>query len=231
MPLSGVAFGTVRPEAPSRFPPRETEPVPAKPRRVSRISPNGQALAPSLAFPMTRKRPREISWPAGKGALMRPPAGRDSGVRGQMPMKEFAHGTRLLSPRAAGAFAVGHSESRIVADCVMPARFRVSLQLTECASFTGPLIALQASLVLPGLQARITFRDRPHRDDVPFQEVSSVVPLVLPGERLERPLISTRGAPAPARLTLHLRDCIRQPLVPPQEIECVPGSRQLDVPI
>jgi hypothetical protein len=149
-----------------------------------------------------------------------------------MRMKETAAGaSRLLSPRAASASTALQGERRIVTDCVMPARFRVSLRLTECASLTGPLIALQASLMLPGLQARITFRDRPHRDDVPFQEVSAMVPLVLPGERLERPVLSTRGAPTPARLTLQLRDLNRQPLVPPQEIECVAGMRQLEAPI
>ena len=135
-----------------------------------------------------------------------------------------------LSPRAASAASL-HGEPRIITDCVMPAHLRVALHLTECASLIGPLIALQASLVLPGLQARITFRDRPHRDDVPYQETSVLVPLVLPEERLERPLLSTRGAPAPARLALQLRDCNRRPLVPPQAIECVPGARQLDVPI
>jgi len=135
-----------------------------------------------------------------------------------------------ISPRAASAAAL-HGEPRIITDCVMPARLRVTLQLTECASLIGPLIAVQASLMLPGLQARITFRDRPHREDVPYQETSVPVPLVLPGERLERPLLSTRGAPAPARLALQLRDCNRQPLVPPQTIECVPGARQLEVPI
>src|SRR5262245_10734862 len=149
-----------------------------------------------------------------------------------MRMKETAaQGSRLLSARTASATTLVHGEPRIATDCVMPARFRVSLQLTECASLTGPLVALQASLMLPGLQARITFRDRPHREDVPFQEISAMVPLVLPGERLERPLISTRGAPAPARLTLQLRDSNRQPLVPPQEIECVPGIRRLEAPI
>jgi hypothetical protein len=148
-----------------------------------------------------------------------------------MRMNAPAPGSRIQPSRAASAAADLHGEPRIVTECVMPARFRASLHVSEPASAIGPLIGLQASLVLPGLQARITFRDRPDREDVPFQEVSTIVPLVLPGERLERPLLSTRGAPAPARPTLQLRDFNRQPLVPPQAIDYVNGTRPIDVPM
>jgi hypothetical protein len=140
-------------------------------------------------------------------------------------------GARVLSSRPSSSAGQPHGEPRVATDWLMPSRIRVALQLSECASAAGPLVSLKASLLLPGLQARIIFRDRPHREDVPFQEVSVMVPLVLPGERLERPLLSGRGAPAPARLALHLGDSNRRPLVPPQEIECVAGGRELEHPI
>lgn len=146
-------------------------------------------------------------------------------------MNEIPRSSGLRAPRAASLASAVHIEPRLVSECVMPVRFRVTLQLAECASLIGPLISLQSSLVLPGLQARITFRDRPHRDDVPYQETTVVVPLVLPGERLERPLLSMRSAPARGSLVLRLCDGNRQPLVPARVIECVAGSRQLEVPI
>lgn len=150
---------------------------------------------------------------------------------GEPGMSDASRGSRFPASRGSSAAATVHAEPRIVTNCVLPARLRVNMRLAECANHFGPLVSLQASLALPGLQARVTFRDRPNREDVPYQEVSSTVPLVLPGERLERPLLTARGAPAPARLTLRLGDSNRQPLVPAHEIECVSGSRLLEFPI
>src|SRR5262245_52935207 len=118
--------------------------------------------------------------------------------------------TRFPAPLGASS-AAARVEPRIVTDCVMPARLHVGLWLAECASPAGPLISLQASLALPGLKARVTFRDRPNREDVPYQEMSATVPLVLPGERLERPLLTARGSPVPARLAIRFCDGNRQP--------------------
>ena len=135
-------------------------------------------------------------------------------------------------PRGASPVAAAHREPRVVTEYVMPARFRGMLQLANCASPLGPVISLEASLVLSGLQARVTFRDRPRRDDVAVQEASVMVPLVLPGERLERPLQTMRGAPARPRLTVGLFDRDQRPLADAQEFgECTDGSRLLELPI
>ena len=139
-------------------------------------------------------------------------------------------GSRPPVQGAAGSPAE-HRDPGIATECPLPARLVGSLRLTESASRVGPVISIEAAVVLPGLRARMTFRDRPNRDDASVHEASIMVPLVAPGERLERPMRTIRATPARSGFTLSLCDGRGQPLVAAQRIACVDGSRSLDFPI
>ena len=136
----------------------------------------------------------------------------------------------VLVPPGASAAATAPWEQRVSVACALPTRFEATLQVAESGSILGPIISMQASLVLPGLQARITFRDRPEGGERMAHEVAMQIPLVLPGERLHRPGQTVRGAPRRPLMTLRLFDREGRPLNEETSIgECVDGSRQVDV--
>ena len=121
-------------------------------------------------------------------------------------MTETSRRHPVLVPPGASTATNVPWEQRVSVACALPTRFEATVEVVESGSILGPVISIQASLVLPELQARITFRDRPEVGERVAQEVAMQIPLVLSGERLHRPRQTVRGAPRRPQMTLRLFD-------------------------
>jgi hypothetical protein len=129
------------------------------------------------------------------------------------------------------AAAVRHSEQRMSAACAMPAGLKARLRLAECNSSRGPLIVLQAQMVLSGLEARVMFRASAGDTVERGGQITHRVVLVPSGEWLTRQAHSTRGIPGRGLISLRLVDGGGRPLAPEQEVgECVEGTTNFSVP-
>jgi hypothetical protein len=115
----------------------------------------------------------------------------------------------LPSPGEGGP---SQSERRVSAAFSMPAQFEAWLRVKHGSSPLGALISFQSTIVLSGVQARVTFRSRASWSDPPLEEVAMQLPIVPPGQRMVRPGHSLRGLPREGRLSFGLLDREGRPL-------------------
>jgi hypothetical protein len=134
-------------------------------------------------------------------------------------------------PREPGFFPVMGRGRGVTAEYEMSTRITATLRLADCRSPAGPLILLQTVLGLAPLHVRVTLRDRPPSDEAPPWH-SADVPLVLPGECMERSLQTVRLAPGKPMLTLRFSDRDHQPLANAVPFgACTDGIRSVEVPV
>ena len=123
------------------------------------------------------------------------------------------------------------AEQRVSTSWAMPARIETWLRVSQSSSPLGPEVSMRATLVLPGLQARVTLRHDPLLAGSPPEDETVPVPMVATGERLcaaGRPL---GGIPAGATLTLRVVDADGRLLADEQEIgACEDGLHGSTVP-
>ena len=105
------------------------------------------------------------------------------------------------------------------------ARLDCHFRVTEGTSGLGPLLWCQASLVFPGLQAAIIFRNRSRREGGSADEVVRRIELMRPGEtvtpRLGRPL---QGIPRRSTVSIRVIDFAGWTIAEEREVgECVDG--------
>jgi hypothetical protein len=112
-----------------------------------------------------------------------------------------------------GTPAAGRSlaEQRVSASWTMPARLEAWLRVASSDHPSGPTLSLQASLVIPGLRARVTLRHDPAAGARPEHE-TWVVPMVPCGERITRASQPMHGLVTPTRVTLAVMDADGRPL-------------------
>ena len=71
-------------------------------------------------------------------------------------MTETSRRHPVLVPPGASTATNVPWEQRVSVACALPTRFEATLEVVESGSILGPIISIQASLVLPELQARIS---------------------------------------------------------------------------
>ena len=91
----------------------------------------------------------------------------------------FPRGSRPPVQGAAGSPAE-HRDPGIATECLLPARLVGSLRLTESASRVGPVISLEAAVVLPGLRARILLTCAVIAAGVILGVAAAMIPWVVP---------------------------------------------------
>jgi len=137
-------------------------------------------------------------------------------------------GSLAFIPPGSSVAAVSHAEQRVSTDLAMTARLEGWLRVTESQSVLGPMISLRASVVLPGIQARVFFRSR--EKGSPTEGTQRQVDLVPQGERVGRSSQPLRGIPGRSQLSLRLTDHEGRALTQEQPLgECVDGIREVDL--
>ena len=112
----------------------------------------------------------------------------------------------------------------------MPARLEAWLQVKEYSSVLGPQISLRASIVLPGMQARVIFRGRTRGSESSPDGIAQQVELVPRGERLGRTSHPLRGTPGRSHLSLSLTDHEGRALTHERQLgECADGFHEIDI--
>src|SRR5262245_31509175 len=110
------------------------------------------------------------------------------------------------------------AEQRVSTAWAMPSRLETWLRVTRAASPLGPLVSLQASLVIPGLQASATLYHGPAPGgDRPACEIVRI-PMVPPGERITRAGHLMRGMSRGAALRWVVSDADGRPIADEREI-------------
>jgi len=114
----------------------------------------------------------------------------------------------------------------------MPMRLEAWMRITDGADQLSPVVSLHASLVLSGVQARVSFSDRANGADRTWDGVARQVLLVSPGRRLEHRETPLHGPIGRSRLTIRVVDCDQRPLTPAWDVgDCADGVRELSVPL
>ena len=108
----------------------------------------------------------------------------------------------------------------------LPVRLEAWLGLTECDRGFGPMLFLQASLLLSSLRAKLTFADRPGSTG----RVSTVeVPLVSAAQRVTPPRQIVRASSPRPELQLMVRDDAGEALTDQASLgACLNGWREVD---
>jgi len=141
-----------------------------------------------------------------------------------------ATGSLVFFPPGSGNGSPSQSERRVAASFAMPARLEAWLRVRDGSSSLGAMISFHASLVLSGIQVRVTFRSRGGQAERPDEEVSILLPLVASGHRVTRPGHKLGGVARSARLTLRLLDREGRALTAEQDVgACEDGIHQADV--
>ena len=140
-------------------------------------------------------------------------------------------GTLAFLLPGGGLSAASQSEQRVSTTYSMPARVETWLRVSQSSSLLGPVVSLQASLVLPGLQTRVTLRNRALLAVAPPEDVTQQIQMVPPGERVTRAGQPVRGMPASSTLTLKVCDFEGHPLAEERDLgTCEDGFRDVAVP-
>lgn len=151
------------------------------------------------------------------------------------PISDVPRGAAVKRAASIGFRAPGADgptpEQRVSTMWAMPARLETWLRVTQSSSALGPEVSIRATLVLPGLQARVTLRHDPVLAGAPPEDATVRVPMVATGERLcaaGRPL---GGIPAGAPLTLRVTDADGRLLADEHELGvCEDGLHGAAVP-
>jgi len=142
-----------------------------------------------------------------------------------------ASGSLVFFLPGPGEGGPAQSERRVSTVFSMPAQFEAWLRVKHGSSPLGALISFQTTVVLSGVQARVTFRSRASKTERPLGEVAMQLPLVPSAQRMVRPGHSLRGVPREARITLRLMDREGRPLSHPHEFgEVTDGVHEADIP-
>jgi hypothetical protein len=104
------------------------------------------------------------------------------------------------------------SEHRLSASYAMPVRLEVTFRIDGHRDPMSPAIAVQTTLVLAGLQARILFRDRARATGSRAEPIVHQVSLISSGERVMRPWQPVQTLPRGSRLALRVADREDHPL-------------------
>jgi len=115
-------------------------------------------------------------------------------------------GTLVFMLPNSGGTAIALSEHRVSVQYAMPVHLEAWLRVPGRTGATDAPVALQASLCLSALGARVTFRDHPTPTPSLIGDLAMQLPLVAAGERVVRPWQTLRGMPARSRVTLRVVD-------------------------
>lgn len=122
------------------------------------------------------------------------------------------------------------AEQRVSATDVMLVQCTTSIRCTESENPLGARISLVASVMIPGLQARVSFLYPPSESGRPAEESTGLLQLVAPGDRFTQPH-EIRGVPGGSQLILELIDLDGRLLAPEREAgECANGMHVVDIP-
>ncbi|HEY2956557.1 MAG TPA: hypothetical protein VGK89_15060 [Candidatus Eisenbacteria bacterium] len=123
------------------------------------------------------------------------------------------------------------SEYRASTRYAMPVRLETRLRVSESNGRAGPLVTLQATIVLSSLEARVVFRGAGFEEQGTVFEVAQHVPLVPPGEQIARPASPLRRIGPECGITLGIRDDEGHALCEDREIaRCVDGVHEFGIP-
>ena len=89
-----------------------------------------------------------------------------------------ASGSLVFFLPGPGEGGPSQSERRVSTVFSMPAQFEAWLRVKHGSSPLGALISFQTTVVLSGVQARVTFRSRASKTERPLGEVAMQLPLV-----------------------------------------------------
>ena len=130
-----------------------------------------------------------------------------------------------------GESGPSQSERRVSTAFSMPAQLEAWMRVKHGSSPLGALISFQATIVLSGVQARVTFRSRVNKTERPLEEVAMQLPIVPSGQRMVRPGHSLRGLPREARTMLRLLDREGRPLSETRDLGAyADGVHEVEIP-